>query len=191
MASVSSRLVPLALLAFTMLGAQRTIADPIDQAAAIETKLGTAFAATQAALLAKSIVLSRDAALEDGVAEIPAPIRASLEGYVPDETLARVRWRAGGARDLLAQGAFMLKDAQAVTLDYVIVFAREDEALNDPKLWAHELKHVMQYEEWGIDGFAARYVNDNVAVESDATEYRWEFMKLRGLVPAPSVAPEP
>ena len=173
-----------------MLGARATAADPLERAAAVEAKLGAAVVATQAALLAKSIVLSRDAALEEGVAEIPASIRASLEGYVPDATLARVRWRAGGTWDLLAQSTFLLRDAQAVTLDYVIVFAREDEALNDPKLWAHELKHVMQYEEWGIDGFAARYVNDDVAVESAATEYRWEFMKLRGLVPAPSVSSE-
>jgi hypothetical protein len=185
---MTSKLAATALLAY--LGAPGALADPIEQATAIEAKLGAAFATTGASLLAKSIVLSRDSALEQGVAEIPAEIRASLEGYVPDATLSRVRWRAGGSWDLLAQSAFMIRDAQAVTLDYVIVFAREDEALHDPKLWAHELKHVMQYQEWGVDGFAARYVADGVAVESDATEYRWEFMKLRGLLPAPSVAPE-
>jgi hypothetical protein len=179
-----------ALLASLLLGAHVIVADPIESATTNESKLSAAVVATASSLLANWIVLSRDAALEQGVAEIPPSIRASFEGYVPDATLARVRWRAGGAWDLsLPQNAFAFQDAQAVTLDYVIVFADEDEALHDPKLWAHELKHVMQFEEWGVGGFATRYVSDNVAVESEATEYRWQFMKLRGLVPAPSVSP--
>ncbi len=73
----------------------------------------------------------------------------------------------------------------------MIVFADENEARNDSKLWAHELRHVMQFEQWGIEGFAARYLADSAAVEDVASEYRWEFMKLRGLVPAPSVPSEP
>ena len=159
-----------ALLAALLLGARAVVADPIERAAPSESDL--------------------HAALEQGVAKIPSSIEASLAGYVPDATLRRVRWRAGGMWNLsLPQSAFAFRDAQAVTLDYVIVFADEDEALHDPKLWAHELKHVMQFEEWGVAGFATRYVSDNVAVESEATEYRWQFMKLRGLVPPPSVPP--
>jgi hypothetical protein len=145
-----------------------------------------------APLLVRWIQSSRDAALEQGVEKIPKSIRAALEGYVPDATLERVRWRTGGGPDLsLQQSAFFLKDAQAITLDYVIVFADENEARNDPKLWAHELRHVMQFEEWGIEGFAARYLADSNAVEDVASEYRWQFMKLRGLVPPPSVPSEP
>jgi uncharacterized protein DUF4157 len=180
-----------ALVASCLLAAQPMIADPTDPATADDSSIGAALKATASALLASWITTSRDAALEQGVARIPPSIRASLAGYVPDKTLTRVRWRAGGSWDVLTQSAFSFKDAQAVTLDYVVVFASEHDALNDPKLWAHELKHVMQFEEWGVAGFAARYVNDNVAVESEATEYRWEFMKQRGLVPPPSVAPEP
>jgi hypothetical protein len=143
-------------------------------------------------LLARWIESSRDAALEQGVEKIPKAIRSSLEGYVPDGTLDRVRWRARGGSDLsLQQSAFFLKDAQAITLDYVVVFADENEARNDPKLWAHELRHVMQFEDWGIEGFATRYLADSAAVEDVASEYRWQFMKLRGLVPAPSVPSEP
>ena len=143
-------------------------------------------------LLVRWIESSRDAALAQGVDKIPKAIRASLEGYVPEGTLDRVRWRAGGGGDLsLQQSAFFLKDAQAITLDYVVVFGDENEARNDPKLWAHELRHVMQFEEWGIEGFATRYLADSAAVEDVASEYRWQFMKLRGLVPAPSVPTEP
>jgi len=70
-----------------------------------------------------------------------------------------------------------------VTLDYVVVFEDREAALTDPKLWAHELKHVMQYAEWGVAGFASRYLTDHAAIEREAVEYRWELMKLRGLVP--------
>jgi hypothetical protein len=49
----------------------------------------------------------------------------------------------------------------------------------------------MQFEEWGIEGFATRYLADSTAVEDVATEYRWQFMKLKGLVPASSVPSEP
>ena len=78
-------------------------------------------------------------------------------------------------------------DAYAVTLDYVVVFQEQREALEDPKLWAHELKHVMQFAEWGIGGFATRYLTDHDAIEADAWEYRWQFMKHAGLIP--EVAP--
>ena len=186
-----SSVARVALAASFLLVAYAAAADPPEQAAGNESFMSAALKSAGASLLGRWIVASRDSAIEQGVAEIPPSIRASLEGYVPDTALSRARWRAGGTWDLLAQSAFAFKDAEAMTLDYVIVFASEDAALHDPKLWAHELRHVMQFEEWGIAGFATRYVDDNVKVESEATEYRWEFMKLRGLVPAPSVAPEP
>jgi hypothetical protein len=170
------------------LAVRAAVADPREGTEA--APLGSSLTATLAPLLVRFIESSRDSALEQGVEKIPPSIRASLEGYVPDMTLARVRWRAG-AGDVLSQSAFFLKDAEAITLDYVVVFADENEARNDPKLWAHELRHVMQFEEWGVEGFASRYLADSAAVEDVASEYRWQFMKLRGLVPAPSVPSEP
>jgi hypothetical protein len=173
----------LAALALAVrLAAADTKTDPAPQSSSLMTALSP--------LLVKFIESSRDSVLEQGVEKIPQSIRASLEGYVPNATLDRVRWRAGGG-DLLSQSAFFLKDAQAITLDYVVVFADENEARNDPKLWAHELRHVMQFEEWGVEGFATRYLADSTALEDVASEYRWQFMKLRGLVPAPSVPSEP
>jgi hypothetical protein len=164
-------------------------ADPVDKA--VPAPQSNSMMTALAPLLVRWIESSRDAALEHGVEKIPKAIRAPLEGYVPKATLDRVRWCAGCGGDLSLQAnVFFFKDAQAITLDYVVVFANEDEARNDPKLWAHELRHVMQFEEWGIEGFAARYLADSIAVEDVATEYRWEFMKLRGLVPAPSVPSE-
>jgi hypothetical protein len=139
-------------------------------------------------LLSDWIIQSRDAAIVQGVAQIPRDIRAALAGYVPDEVLERVRWRVGGGEMSLQENLFRFGYAPAVTLGHVVIFQHEHEALGDPKLWAHELKHVMQYEEWGIPQFAARYLNDYEAVEKEAAEYRWQWMKLTGRIPKPASA---
>ena len=148
--------------------------------------LSPAVVQTLSPVLADWIVRSRDAAIRQGVEEIPAGVRAMLAGYVPDDILDRVRWRIGGAGSMsIQQNVFAFGDAPAVTLDYVVVFA-EEKAVEDPKLWAHELKHVIQFAEWGVTGFATRYLHDDAAIESEAWEYRWQFMKLKGLVPPPA-----
>ena len=140
-----------------------------------------------APLLASWIASSRDGVLAEGAQPIPPPIRAALTGFVPEPILDRVRWRVGASEMSLPQSIIRFGDAYAVTLDYVVVFQEQREALEDPKLWAHELKHVMQFAEWGIGGFATRYLTDHDAIEADAWEYRWQFMKHAGLIP--EVAP--
>lgn len=135
-------------------------------------------------ILSDWITQSRDAAVAQGVRRMPTEIRLALEGYVPDEILERVRWRAGGAGETsLQHQLFRFGYAPAVTLDYVVIFERELDALTDPKLWVHELKHVMQYADWGITEFSSRYLTDYEAVEKDASDYRWEWMKRTGRVP--------
>jgi len=64
------------------------------------------------------------------------------------------------------------------------VFATREAALT-PALWAHEIVHVEQYRDWGVAGFVARYLDDYEAVEHDAAEFRWQWMKATGRVPAP------
>lgn len=137
-----------------------------------------------APLLASSLAAARDAARAEGVEPIPAAIRSALAGYVPEQVLERVRWRVGGGELSLPQNVIRFGHAEAMTLDDVIVFAERRAALEDPKLWAHELKHVMQCGEWGLAGFAARYLRDYEAVEFEAQEFRWQFMKQTGRVPA-------
>ena len=143
-----------------------------------------------APLLASWIASSRDTVLEEGAEPIPPPIRAALAGYVPEPILDRVRWRVGASEMSLPQTIIRFGDAYAVTLDYVVVFQEQREALEDPKLWAHELKHVMQFAEWGVDGFATRYLTDHDAIEADAWEFRWQFMKQAGLIPEVATPPE-
>jgi hypothetical protein len=139
--------------------------------------------ASLAPVLASWIVAERDAAKSQGVEPIPAAIRTALEGYVPKAVLDRVRWREGASELSLPQNMIRFGHASAVTLDDVIVFEERSAALEDPKLWAHELEHVMQFEEWGVEGFATRYLSDHAAVELEAVEFRWQFMKQAGLVP--------
>lgn len=141
-----------------------------------------------APLVAGSIVAARDAAKAEGVEPIPAAIRAALIGYVPEQALDRVRWRVGGSELSLPQNIIRFGHVDAMTLDDVVVFDKLSAALEDPKLWAHELKHVMQFAEWGIAEFATRYLSDYEAIESEAAEFRWQFMKQAGLVP---VVPPP
>ena len=139
--------------------------------------------ASLAPLLASWIESERDAAKAQGVEPIPPEIRAALEGYVPETILDRVRWREGASEISLPQSMIRFGHATAVTLDDVIVFEEGATALEDPRFWAHEIKHVMQFEEWGVEGFATRYLSDSQAVENEASEYRWQFMKHAGLIP--------
>ena len=136
-----------------------------------------------APLLAAWITASRDSARAQDVESIPAAIRAALAGYVPEHVLDRVRWLEAGDELSLPQNVIRFGHVPAMTLDDVVVFQERRAALEDPKLWAHELKHVMQFEEWGVDGFARRYLADYEAVESEAAEFRWQFMKQAGLIP--------
>jgi hypothetical protein len=151
--------------------------------------LGVSSAAfAQVELLAQAlsewIVIERDAALERGVAPIPPEVREVLAGYVREEILAVARFRVD---DTAASGYptfFRVGAAPAVTLDYVVIFASAEHAA-DPTLWVHELYHVGQYRDWGIGGFAERYLADYEAVEHDAAEFRWQWMKATGRVPPP------
>jgi uncharacterized protein DUF4157 len=136
-----------------------------------------------APLLASWIESERDAMKAQGVQSIPAAIRTALEGYVPDSVLDRVRWREGASELSLPQNMIRFGHASAVTLDDVIVFQEDSTAIQDPKFWAHELKHVIQFQQWGVEGFAKRYLSDYAAVETEANDFRWQFMKQAGLIP--------
>lgn len=82
--------------------------------------------------------------------------------------LNRVRYRTGwGQRRTVESGLFRLSDARALALVDVLVF-RDDAVAADPVIWAHELAHVQQYDQWGPREFARRYLRDPGAIESDA-----------------------
>ena len=114
----------------------------------------------------------------------PAAYR-SLLGYFP-AALLQMPLRCGKSRALdLAGLAFAYGDATAITLGDVVLFKDERTRRHRPEVWAHELTHVMQYQRWGIEGFADRYVRCNsTAVEQEAIDNANRFaawLPRRGL----------
>jgi Domain of unknown function (DUF4157) len=121
--------------------------------------------------LARLIEGARQQAIADGVRPIPTPIYRSLLGYFPATLLQKCRFASGASRTLtLPALAFSYGDATAITLGEVVLFKSERAAETDLKVWAHELTHMMQYQRWGIDGFADRYVRDSHSVEQEAID---------------------
>jgi hypothetical protein len=86
------------------------------------------------------------------------------------------------ARDLfdispsgLAGFAIRNGNAAAVTLIDTVVFSDESHIRN-LALWAHEIHHVQQYEDWGIAGFATRYAFNWQDVEAEASARARSFI---------------
>ena len=124
-----------------------------------------------ARLLATLIHAARESAIANGVRPIPPRMHSALLGYFPDTILRKVRYASGHADAITIPGLAMhYGHIDAVTLADVILFREDCTAQNDAKLWAHELTHVMQYERWGIENFAARYLQDYDAVEREARD---------------------
>jgi hypothetical protein len=140
-----------------------------------------------ASALAALIDGARRQAIADGVRPVPALVYRSLLGYFPAALLQKCRFAAGNSRALTLPGlAFTYGDATAITLGDVVLFKDERTAETGLKVWAHELTHVMQYQRWGVEGFAERYVRDSAAVEQEAIDNANRFaawLPRRGLPP--------
>lgn len=134
-----------------------------------------------ARLLAQLIETAREQAIADGVRPIPPAIYRGLLGYFPPALLQKARFGSTPTgRITLPTLAFSYGDAVAITLGDVILFRDEKAAQADLKLWAHELTHVMQYQRWGMEGFASQYVADNGGVEQEANENARRFARWQG-----------
>jgi len=130
-----------------------------------------------APILQDLIARSRDDALNAGVAPIPQEIRRNLQGFIPDNILNVARYRVRGGGDLSLQvNSIRYGEAHAITLDYVIVFKEQNDALYNPTLWVHELTHVQQYQQWGLRDFAIRYVRSYRDVEALAYEAETRYV---------------
>ena len=139
--------------------------------------------------LASWLQLSRDSAVAAGVAPIPLDIRVQLEPWYDFQVLDAARFQVGNAQQLDAASAFLQNpDVNAVTLVDVIVFRNAEDARDNVALWAHELKHVQQYQQWGVDGFASRYARNYQAVEAPAYAIQAEVAKALRLAPGSTLA---
>ncbi|WP_312070085.1 eCIS core domain-containing protein [Lelliottia nimipressuralis] len=135
-----------------------------------------------APVLQEAIARSRDDALKNGVSPVPNDIKNNLRGFIPDKILDVAMYRVQGGGDLSLQvNSIRYGEAQAITLDYVIVFKDQNDALYNPTLWAHELTHVQQYQDWGLKDFAIRYVRNYRDVESPAYEQETRYIAWVGV----------
>ncbi|SDO65984.1 eCIS core domain-containing protein [Pseudomonas jinjuensis] len=117
------------------------------------------------------LIQSRETALREGSEPIPADIREQMRPYFSEQVLDAARFKVGEGDELNIGAAVMHnQDTEAVTLVDVIVFRSLNDAMENLPLWAHELKHVEQYQQWGVKEFATRYSRDFDAVESPAYE---------------------
>jgi hypothetical protein len=138
---------------------------------------GPGLADAAAETLAGLIGDARREAIAGGVKPLPPSIRSHLLGYFPASLLDRCRYAAGGTRRFSLPGlAFRYGDTTAMTLGEVVLFKDEAAARSNLKTWAHELTHVMQYQRWGLDGFASRYVRDSQTLEQEARDNAGRFM---------------
>lgn len=128
-------------------------------------------------LLSSLIQSARENAIANGVKPIPTRIHSALLGFFPETLLRKVRFSSGQADSITIPGlAMTYGHIDAVTLVDVILFQDDHAAQTDAKLWAHELTHVMQYERWGADGFARRYLENYQAVEKEAIDNANRFV---------------
>jgi hypothetical protein len=119
--------------------------------------------------LALWLTQARDEAATAGTQPIPAHIREQLLPWYDPGVLDSARYKISDNGQFSAATAMLQNpDVGAVTLIDIILFRDPQAAETDVALWAHELKHVQQYQEWGVHGFAQRYTHDFNAVEAPA-----------------------
>lgn len=128
-------------------------------------------------ILANWIWASRQDVINAGVEPLPPYIYEAMQGYFPEHILQKVRWRTGWGNEIaLPALSFRFGDAAAITLDEIVMFRDWDDAQGNLALWAHELTHVVQYDQWGVMDFAKRYVKDYGGVEGEAEDNAGRFL---------------
>jgi Domain of unknown function (DUF4157) len=165
---VAGQLLQINILPFALKRLGKLDATPDEVAAAITT-------APLEVVLASALEASVQA-LEVDSKPLPPIIRKALGSYFGPELLKRARYRTQAFGITLPEAingfqAFMGEHSFAVTTGHIIHFSVEpgtDET--GTHWWAHELAHVQQFSDWGIDGFAEMYVKDYGSVEAAADE---------------------
>ncbi|MDF2488547.1 MAG: hypothetical protein K0S77_1169 [Pseudomonas sp.] len=121
--------------------------------------------------LAVALQQARDEATASGTQPIPLHIRVQLEPWYEFAVLDAARYRIGDAQQVSAANALLQNpDVNAVTLIDTIVLRHANDADDNVALWAHELHHVQQFQQWGVEEFARRYIRDFDSIEAPAYE---------------------
>ena len=119
--------------------------------------------------LAETIRSTRDRVYPQGH-PIPVALRRQLAPFFPRTVLEKVRYATAWdpTADLLPALFMGRSPKAAMTLGDVILF-RDAHGVTDPLLWAHELTHVLQYQQLGVTAFATRYLERGWELEAEAT----------------------
>jgi hypothetical protein len=181
MPPITTRLVALSVLCLTLeVPAQTNLCPPGEKPVCLDSciclpdpadLLGTLPGIYQVAAPALALWLTqaRAEAAIAGTQPIPPHIREQLLRWYDPGVLDTARYRISDNGQFSTATAMLQNpDVGAVTLIDVILFRDAQTAEQDIALWAHELKHVQQYQEWGVEGFAQRYTQDFNAVEAPA-----------------------
>ncbi len=96
---------------------------------------------------------------------LPADVVAALTGKFAANVLSRARFTIGSVEitlpNFIGASARFLGNEYAVTVDDIIVFNTQPGSFAaNGAWWAHEVTHVEQYSQLGIEGFAFEYVRD-------------------------------
>ncbi len=163
-------------------GGQQQICTPVCLCAPLSPedigKLYESVSQMAATGLEQWLVQSRNIAAAGDTQPIPLHIRAQLESYYDIQVLDAVRYKVGDSETLSAANAMLQNpDVLAVTLVDIIVFRNAADAQDNVALWAHELLHVQQYQQWGVREFARRYTRDHEAIEAPAYKRQIEVAR--------------
>ncbi|MEO8642159.1 DUF4157 domain-containing protein [Pseudomonas sp.] len=176
MLSIITRLVALFVLCLTLEVPAQTNACPpgekqvcLDGCICLPDVVPDGIYQIAAPALALWLTQARAEAASAGIQPIPPRIREQLLRWYDPSVLDTARYKVSDNGQLSAATAMLQNpDVGAVTLIDIILFRDAQAAEQNVALWAHELKHVQQYQEWGVEGFAQRYTRDFNAVEAPA-----------------------
>lgn len=121
-----------------------------------------------------------------GSTPMPAGIQRALAEFIDDGAMKGVHYRIEDKGWFnVASTIFRHGQAIAVTLDDTIVFRSQEDA-NNLVIWAHEMQHVIQYNDAGsIEKFACAYLNDYAGIEDRATTEENKMARALDRVHAP------
>jgi hypothetical protein len=106
-----------------------------------------------------------------GARAMPPDVYQQLTQYFSPAFLQSVAFNTFSNARITLDSAVMLlnNDVAAITLEDIVVFRNESDAHN-PVLWAHELTHVQQYRNRGVDAFANMYTTNAWVLENEAID---------------------
>lgn len=129
--------------------------------------------------LALWLTQARAEAASADIQPIPPHIREQLLRWYAPGVLDAAHYKVSDNGQFNAATAMLQNpDVGAVTLIDIILFRDAQTAEQNIALWAHELKHVQQFQEWGVEGFAQRYTQDFNAVEAPAYAVQAEVRRV-------------